>query len=61
MLKHFSSESLKTIAKTFLCDKQPVYYADSGIDRKIHDGNGIDLTRKKQLQHYKKNLTTLKT
>ena len=32
MLKHLPSDALKTIAKTLLYDKTPVYYADTGID-----------------------------
>ena len=32
MLKHLPSDALKTVAKTLLYDKTPVYYAEAGID-----------------------------
>ena len=44
MLKHLPSDSLKTISKTLLYDKQPVYFADTKYDRKNHNAAGTDLT-----------------
>ena len=44
MLKHLPSDALKAVAKTLLYDKIPVYYADTGIDQRNHNVNGIDLT-----------------
>ena len=44
MLKHLSSDSLKTISKTLLYDKQPVYYADTSYNRRNHNAAGVDLT-----------------
>ena len=41
MLKHFPKDALKTIEKTHLYSKQPVYYAATSIDRRIRDGEGI--------------------
>ena len=44
MLKHLSKDALKTIEKTHLYSKQPVYYNDVTIDRRIHNGDGIATT-----------------
>ena len=44
MLKHLPADSLKTISKTLLHDKQSVYYADTLYDRRNHNANGVDLT-----------------
>ena len=44
MLKHLPSDSLKTINKTLLYDKQPVYYADTSYNRRNHNVAGVDLT-----------------
>ena len=44
ILKHLPSDSLKTINKTLLYDKQPVYYADTTYDRRNHNAAGTDLT-----------------
>ena len=44
MLKHLPSDALKRVAKTLLYDQIPVYYADTGIDQRNHNVNGIDLT-----------------
>ena len=44
MLKHLPSDSLKTINKTLLYDKQPVYYADPSYNRRNHNAAGVDLT-----------------
>ena len=41
MLKHLSSDSIKTISKTLLYDKQPV---DTTYDRRNHNAADIDLT-----------------
>ena len=44
MLKHLPKDALKTIEKTHLYSKQPVYYNDVTIDRRIHNGDGIAIT-----------------
>ena len=44
MLKHLPEKALKTIEKTYLYSKKPVYYTDTGIDRRIHNGHGIVAT-----------------
>ena len=44
MLKHLLADSLKTICKTLLYDKQPVYYTDTSYDRRNHNANGVNLT-----------------
>ena len=44
MLKHLPADSLKTISKTLLYDKQPVYYANTSYNRRNHNANGVDLT-----------------
>ena len=44
MLKHLPSDALKTIAKTLLYDKKPVYFADTSYARRNHNAEGTDLT-----------------
>ena len=44
MLKHLPKEALKTIEKTHLYSKQPVYYNGVTIDRRIHNGDRITAT-----------------
>ena len=44
ILKYLPSDSLKTISKTLLYDKQPVYYTDTTYDRRNHNAAGTDLT-----------------
>ena len=44
MLKHLPADALKIIAKTHLYNKTPVYYADTGIDRRNHNANGVVVT-----------------
>ena len=44
MLKHLSKDALKTIEKTNLYSKQAVYYADAGIGRRVHNGDGVSVT-----------------
>ena len=44
MLKHLPKDALKTIEKTHLYSKQAVYYADVGIDLRIHNEYGVNLT-----------------
>ena len=44
MLKHLPSDALKTIAKTLLYDKQPVYFADTSYAKRDHNAEGTDLT-----------------
>ena len=43
MLKHLPSDALKTIAKTLLYDKQPVYFADTSYDRRNWTAVGTGL------------------
>ena len=40
MLKHLHAETLKTIEKTVLYSKTPVYYIDVNMDRRNHNHNG---------------------
>ena len=44
MLNHLPSDSLKTINKTLLYDKQPVYFANTSYSRRNHTAAGTDLT-----------------
>ena len=44
MLKHLLEKTLKTIKNTYLYSKKPVYYTDTGIDRRIHNGHGMVAT-----------------
>ena len=44
MLKHLPKDLPKSIEKSHLYSKQGVYYAATSIDRRIHDGEGIDTT-----------------
>ena len=44
MLKHLPKDALKTIEKTHFYSKQTVYYADVGIDRRIDNGDGVNVT-----------------
>ena len=41
MLKHLPEKALKTIEKTHLYSKKPIYYTDVNIHRRIHNGDGI--------------------
>ena len=44
MLKHLPEKALKTIKKTHLYSKKPVYYTDTGMDWRIQNGDGIVTT-----------------
>ena len=44
ILKHLPKDALKTVEKTHLYSKQPVYYNDVTIDRRIHNGDEIAIT-----------------
>ena len=44
MLKHLPKDALKTIEKTHLYSKQPVYYNEVAIDRRVHNGDEIITT-----------------
>ena len=44
ILKHLPAETLKTIEKTLLYSKSPVYYTDVNMDRRNHNGDGIATT-----------------
>ena len=39
MLKHLPADSLKKLEKTLLYSKEPVYYHNTSIDRRIQNGN----------------------
>ena len=41
MLKHLPEKALKTIEKSYLYSKKPIYFIDVNIDRRIHNGDGI--------------------
>ena len=60
MLKHLPSDSLKTIAKTLLYDKQPVCFADTTYARRNHNANCTDLTRLNAAAQAAKKLPRLK-
>ena len=44
MLKHLPADTLKTIQKTLLYSKKPVYYTDVNIDIRNYNGDGISTT-----------------
>ena len=44
MLKHLPKDALKIIEKTHSYSKQAVYFADAGIDRRIHNRDGVNVT-----------------
>ena len=44
ILKHLPEKALKTIEKTHLYSKNPVYYTEVSIDRRIPNGDGIATT-----------------
>ena len=44
MLKYLPSDALKTISKTLLYDRTPVYFAQTGYSRRNHNGTNVDLT-----------------
>ena len=44
MLKYLPSDTLKTISKALLYDRTPVYFAQTGYDRRNHNGANVDLT-----------------
>ena len=44
MLKHLPAKTLKTIEKTFLYSKTPVYYTDVNIDKRNHNGDVLATT-----------------
>ena len=44
MLKHMPSKALKTIQKTHLFSRKPVYFADVSYERTNHNAAGITLT-----------------
>ena len=44
MLKHMPSRALKTIQKTHLFSRKPVYFADVLYERRNHDAGGITVT-----------------
>ena len=44
MVKHLPADTLKTIQKTLLHSKKPVYYTDVNIDIGNHNGDGISIT-----------------
>ena len=60
MSKHLPSDSLKTISKTLLYDKQPVYFADTTYNRRNHNAAGTDLTGLNAAQQAAKQLLKLK-
>ena len=42
MLKHLPKDALKKIEKTMLYSKETVYYNDVNIDRRNHNGDGLN-------------------
>ena len=43
MLKHLPSDALKTVAKTLLYDKQPVYFAQTQYERRNYNATGVNV------------------
>ena len=43
-LKHMPTNALKTIQKTHLYSRKPVYLADVSYERRNHNAAGVDLT-----------------
>ena len=44
MLKHLPKDSLKTIQKTFLCSKKPVYYGNTAYERRNFNSKDVTTT-----------------
>ena len=44
MLKHLPSDALKTLQKTLLFSKKPVYFAKKEYDRRNYNSQGLALT-----------------
>ena len=44
MVKHLPKDSLKKLEKTMLHCKQSVYYNNTSLDRRIHNGSGIPMS-----------------
>ena len=44
MLKHMPTNALKTIQKTNLFNKIPVYFANASYERRNHNAAGVSLT-----------------
>ena len=42
MLKHLPKDTLKKFEKTVLYRKEPVYYNNVNIDRRNHNGDGLN-------------------
>ena len=42
MLKHLPKDALKKIEETMHYIKEPVYYNDVGIDKRNHNGDGLN-------------------
>ena len=60
MLKHLQSDALKTIQKTCLFSKKPVYFASPSYERRNHNSKDLTYTglnvaeqTKKKKQHAK--------
>ena len=52
MLKDLPQDSLNTINKTLLYNKQPGYFADTLYDRRNHTAAGVDLIGLKAASHW---------
>ena len=44
LLKHMPTNALKTIQKTHLFSRNPVYFADTSFERRNHNAANIDFT-----------------
>ena len=44
LLKHMPTNALKTIQKTHLFSRKPVYFADTSYERRNHNAANIDFT-----------------
>ena len=61
MLKHLPSKALKTLEKTLLYSKKPVYFVKVKYDRRNYNSNGLNLTGLSAADTTAKKLITQKT
>ena len=54
MLRHLAKDAHAKIEKTLLCNKKPVYFNKTSLDRRVHNSAG-----ETQIARKKKNATDL--
>ena len=54
MLRHLAKDALAKIEKTLLCNKKPVYFNKTSLDRRVHNSAG-----ETQIAGKRKNATDL--